>query len=170
MTRRIFPVVVLLALAPLASGADGQDDLARDRQRIQGTWTAQAYDLDGKALPAEIVQTMRVVIEPDRLVITPKVSAQRIAPLKEVKFTAEAGRSDQARYRLEATKKRKVIELTQDVGPGEARKIKGLYALDGDSLTICLPLADGKLPNKVPTMPKNGLVRMVLRRAPAGDK
>jgi uncharacterized protein (TIGR03067 family) len=99
------------------------------------------------------------------------VVAQRSVTLKdgkretEVKFAVQEGKGDEARYRLDMARSKKVIEMTQDAGRGEVRKITALYALDGDSLTICIPLADRKLPKKMPDGPTAGMVRMVLKRA-----
>ena len=33
------------------------------------------------------------------------------------------------------------------LGSGQSRKIKGAYSLEGDTLTVCLPLPDRKLPS-----------------------
>jgi len=57
-----------------------------------------------------------------------------------------------------------VIELTQDAG-GRAQKITGAYALEGEQLTICLPLPDRKVPKKIPAAPTSGLVRLVLKKS-----
>jgi uncharacterized protein (TIGR03067 family) len=171
MRRALFPVVAALVLTASASGDD--DDLARDRKQFQGTWGVVAYDQDGKPLPADIIKTMRVTIQADRLTISPRVVALRTPVLVdgkrqvEVKFTAEEGKTDEAAYRLDATKKGKVIELTQDAR-GQDRKMKGAYTLDGDALTICLPLPDHRLPKKMPSGPTPGLVRLVLKRAGDG--
>jgi uncharacterized protein (TIGR03067 family) len=174
MRHLAYITVAVVALFPPALwGADGEvDDLARDRQQVRGAWNVIAYDQDGRALPADIVKKMRVTIEADRIVIRPKVVAHHTATFKDggqqvsVKFGIEEGKVDRATYRLDRVKQLKVIELTEDVS-GDSRKIRGLYALDGDTLTICLPLPDRKLPKKMPPSPKAGLVRLVLQRAPA---
>jgi uncharacterized protein (TIGR03067 family) len=154
------------------SGEKDNDDLTQDRQRILGMWSVVAYDQDGKPLPAEIIQKMSVIIQADKITIKPKVVAQRIVTLKDdrrqadVKFTIEEGKVDEAPYRLDTIKKRKVIELTQ--GANETRKTQGAYLLEEDMLTICLPLGDRKLPKKLPAGPAAGVVRLVLKRAIAG--
>jgi len=172
MKQCIFFAVAALTLT--ASGAwtreGGPDDLAQDRIRIQGAWSVIAYDQDGKQLPPEIVSKMSVSIQAATIAIKPKVVVQRTPTIKddkrqiELKFTTEAGKSDLAKYRLDLAKQRKVIELTQETERGPARIIQGLYALEGDTLTICLPLPDRKLPNKMPIAPKSGFVRLVLKR------
>ncbi len=178
MKHCIFFTVVALMLIPSAAWTrEGDpDELAQDRNRIQGTWSVLAYDQDGKPLPPEIVSKMSVSIQAATITIKPKVTVQRTITVKddkrqaELKFTTEAGKSDVAKYCLDVAKKRKVIELTQEMERGPARVIQGLYALDGDALTICLPLPDRKLPNKVPNAPKPGFVRLVLKRINAGQE
>jgi uncharacterized protein (TIGR03067 family) len=154
-----------LAALTLPGHAGGPDDLARDRKAIQGVWGVAAYDQDGKPLPAEIIRQMSVTIQADRITIRPRVVAQRLPAVKDVKFTVEEGKADEARYRLDVAKNRKVMELTQDVGSGQTRKITAAYVLADDSLTIILPLPDRKLPKKLPTGPANGMVRLVLKKS-----
>jgi uncharacterized protein (TIGR03067 family) len=169
MGYRVFLAVAALAL--VRTGAwGGEND--NDSKRIQGSWGVVAYDQDGKELPADILKKMSVTIQSDTITIKPKVVAQRLLAPKdnktqvEVKFTVEEGKADEAKYRLDTAKKRKVIELTQDAGRGEVQKIQGLYALEEDRLTICLPLPERKLPKKIPDSPAAGLVRLVLKRIP----
>jgi uncharacterized protein (TIGR03067 family) len=167
--RASLAVAVLAVIVSAAQCGENDDDLVRDRKQIQGSWSVLAYDLDGKSLPADILKTMTVTIQADKLVISPRVAALRTPTLTdgkrqvEVKFSAEEGKKDEATYRLDVSKKGRVIELTQDAG-GQPRKLQGAYALDGDALTIWLPLADRKLPKKLPTSPTPGVVRLVLRR------
>jgi uncharacterized protein (TIGR03067 family) len=162
----------ILTLHPTGvRGGESDSPLARDQKRIQGTWNVTAYDQDGQRLPADLVAKMSVAIQADKLVIRPKVVARRKVTFKdgkrvtEVEFAVEDGKADEAKYRLAPAKKRKLIELVQDDGRGNPRKIKGLYALDEDTLTIVISLLDGKLPKKVPAAPAKGVVRMVLKRA-----
>jgi len=62
-----------------------------------------AYDLDGQALPAEAVKKLSVTIHADRIVIRPKVNAQRLPTVKggqakaDVQFTLDEGRADRRR-------------------------------------------------------------------------
>jgi uncharacterized protein (TIGR03067 family) len=169
----LFAVTTLTLTAATANGQGDADELARDRQRFQGTWGVATYDQDGSALPADLVAKMSVTIQGDRLTIRPRVVAQRIPTLKDgktqatVKFVAEEGKADEAKYRLDVAKKRKVIELTQDVGGGQSRKMTGIYELEENSLTICIPLPDRKLPKKMPASPASGMVRLVLKKAAA---
>jgi uncharacterized protein (TIGR03067 family) len=171
MTYRLVVVATVLTLMPVCShGADDKDDVGQDRRLIQGTWGVLAYDQDGKRLPAEIIDKMSVAIKDDKIIIRPRVVVQRV-PAKpddkknmDVKFTLDEGKTDEAKYLLDTVKKQKVIEMTQDTGGGKSRKMTGAYVLDGDLLTICIPLADHKVPRTIPTGPTAGLVRLVLKR------
>jgi uncharacterized protein (TIGR03067 family) len=169
-----FPIIVSFALVAARGiqGAEGDNDLAQDQKRVLGGWNVTAYDQDGRPMPAETVKKMSVSIKAGKLIISPKVVIERKTSPKsdgkkkeEVKFVVEEGKSDEVQYRLSRAGKRKVIELTQDIGRGQSRKIKGLYALASDTLTICIPLTDRTLPKKIPDSAKAGLVRLVLVRA-----
>ena len=59
---------------------------------------------------------------------------------------------------------RSVIEFTQDIGSGQVRKITGAYAFTEDTLTICLPLPDRKLPKKIPDSPAAGFFQSLRAR------
>lgn len=170
MWYRMLLAAAAFAFVPSGTwcGEKDNDDPAQDRKLVQGTWTVVAYDQDGKKLPAEIIQKMSVIIEADKITIRPKVVAQRIVTLKDdrrqadMKFTIEAGKVDEAPYRLGMAKDQKVFELTQ--GPAETRKTQGTYLLEENTLTIYLPLGDKKLPKKIPGNPAAGMVRLVLKR------
>jgi uncharacterized protein (TIGR03067 family) len=170
MTCRLVLTMTVFTLLPCGIRSDDTSDLARDRKLILGTWSVTAYDQDGKSLPPDLIRKMSVVIQAEKLVISPRMVARRSPVLKdgrtefELKFAVDEGKTDEANYRLDLTKKGKVIELTQDLGRGETIKITGLYSLEGDSLTICLPLANRKVPKKMPEAPKAGLVRMILKK------
>jgi uncharacterized protein (TIGR03067 family) len=164
-----FPIVAILAVVAAGTRGSEDDDLARERKLVQGNWKVAAYDHDGTQVPAGILKKMSVRIASERLVISPKVVVQRKMYLDgrkdEVQFVVEEGKTDEVRFQFGRTGKRKVIELTQDVGRGQSGKIKGLYSLASDRLTICIPLADRKVPQKMPTSPKAGMARLVLEPA-----
>src|SRR5258707_3079872 len=118
MRRLVLFAATALTLTAAVGRGQGDDELARDRKALQGVWAVAAYDLDGNALPPEIVKTMSVTIQADRITIRPRVVGQRVATVKDgktqaaVQFTAEQGKADEAKYRLAVAKKRHVIELT----------------------------------------------------------
>ncbi len=161
---------LLFAVGAGVGGGGEPDDLGRDRKLIRGAWVVVEYDQDGTPLPGAIVKRMSVTIGADRVVIRPKLSVQRTPKLTdgtvrpELQFRVEEGQADEAKYVLKRTKKSNVIELSRDGGRGEVVKLKGVYALEGDTLALCIPLPGRKAPKAVPAAPKAGLVRMILKR------
>ena len=56
----------------LLPGADGPGDQAgKDREALQGTWTAQAVERNGRQAPAEALKKVKVVFKGDRMIINP---------------------------------------------------------------------------------------------------
>jgi len=140
---------------------------SQDHKAIQGTWLAVEYDQDGKQPPAEILKKMKVVIQADKITIRPRLVVE-VTPLTKdkVKFSLDEGKSDESQFKLDPSKKTKVLDLTW---PGETRTTKGMYLLDENTLRICFALGNQNRPKKFPDEPKSGLVRMVLKREAADD-
>lgn len=164
MTHRVLLAAVALLLAPAVTRSGEEDQKA-----LQGTWTVVGYDMDGKQLPSDLSKKMTVTIQGDTFTITPRVIVERSVggDKPDLKFRLAEGKSDEAKYRLMDKKKQRVIELTRNAGKDGATTVKGVYSLDNDVLTICIPLGDGKLPKKIPDSPKAGFVRMVLKKSAA---
>ena len=164
MSYRVLVAAVGVLLVPAFTHSAEED-----RKRVQGIWTIVAYDMDGKELPADLAKKVTVTIQPDTLTITPRVVVERTLSFDNKKpdltFRLAEGKSDEAKYRLVENKKQRVMELTRNAGKDGATTVKAVYSLDNDVLTICIPLADGKLPKKFPDSPKAGFVRMVLKRS-----
>jgi len=139
-----------------------------DQKAVQGTWTFAEYDQNGQKIPSDILKTMSVTIKGDRLTISPKLSVQYKSVIRNGKnepeaiFSADAGKHDEVTFRLNQEKG--WIDLVRQGTEAESKAIKGLYLLEGDSLTICFALSDKKRPKKMPEQPKTGLVRMILTR------
>src|SRR4051794_37073471 len=106
MRRLVLFAATALTLTAAVGRGQGDEEFARDRKRMQGVWEVAAYDLDGNALPADLVKTMSVAIQADRITIRPRVVGQRVATVKDgktqaaVTFTTEPGKADEAKYRL----------------------------------------------------------------------
>jgi uncharacterized protein (TIGR03067 family) len=122
---------------------------ASDHVLIQGTWHVTAVEVLGKPLPAEIVKTLAptVTFAADRMMAGPKealrmgkqmleaVSAQGLLPPET---TALIDNALESVYHLDATKTPRTIDLLT-LGPVRKTAL-GVYALDGDSLQLCLSL------------------------------
>src|SRR3984893_10662524 len=101
---------------------------SQDYKAIQGTWLVIEYDQDGKQPPAEILKKMKVVIQADKITIQPRLVVEVVPFTKDkVKFSLDEGKSDESQYKLDASKKTKVLDLTWPGDRGEARTTKGMY-------------------------------------------
>src|SRR5262245_31013719 len=109
----------LLALA----GAAGADDKAKadDQKAIQGTWKVQSAEAEGGAPPPEELEKIRFVIQGDVITID-----------------RGEGQKRPAKYKLNAGKKPKQIDLVPEEGPEKGRTLVGIYEVTGDTLKLCL--------------------------------
>lgn len=140
---------------------------SQDHKAIQGTWLVSEYDQDGKQPPAEILKKMKVVIRDDKITIRPRLVVEVIPFTKDkVKFRLEESKSDESQFKLDPSKKTKVLDL---ISSGDAKTTKGMYLLDDNTLRICFALSNQNRPKKFPTEPKSGLVRLVLQREAADN-
>ena len=67
--------------------------------------------------------------------------------------------------RLHPGQRPKAIDLTLAAGPDKGKTFLGIYKLEGDTYTICRPVAPGKeRPTAFATRPGSGLMLVVWKR------
>jgi uncharacterized protein (TIGR03067 family) len=141
-------LAVLLGSAHSAWG----DDPKGDEDKIQGTWQATEGMSEGKAVPKEQLQGMKVVFSGEKMSIFP--------PGGEGKKTLEYT------FRLDPSKKPKAIDATRQDGAGKGKSAQGIYELDGDTLKLCLPSRlEKERPTEFAAPEKSGLILLTLKRA-----
>ena len=140
---RITGVALLLA-------AFGGLVAADDPLKIEGRWKVASVDLAGMSVPgladAELV----------------------LADGKKV-FTLPDGRVEKGTYQLNAARQPGEIDATTE---GKDGTEKGIYAVDGDTLKLCLATGGGQRPREFATRKGSDQILIVLRRAvekPADD-
>jgi uncharacterized protein (TIGR03067 family) len=126
-----------------------------DRDSILGTWEGVTAEIDGQPVPQEFIDTIRptLTFTPDKVVARPNplmpgqflqaAAAKGILP-KEAAAILEKG--VEGVYHLDPTKSPKTIDLVT-VG-GVRRTGLGLYALDGDTLKLCLSLDPDRIADR----------------------
>ena len=133
---RITSVTVLLA-AFVGSVA------ANDPEKIEGRWTVVSVELAGMPVPglarAELV----------------------FADGKKV-FTLPDGRVEKGTYQLNAARQPGEIDATTEGRDGTER---GIYAVDGDTLKLCLATGGAERPREFATRKGSNQILIVLRRA-----
>jgi RNA polymerase sigma factor (sigma-70 family) len=136
-----------------------------DKDLIRGVWRVTSVEMDGKesAEEARKLTPVRWVFSADKLTLR-----------------AEGAPDDATAYKLDPSKNPKQIDIVgkESVPPGgvpsgEAPPSKpGIYILDGDSLTICLPNTPepGRRPIEFKTREGGGTVLLKFKREADKDK
>jgi uncharacterized protein (TIGR03067 family) len=114
--------------------------VAAELAALQGTWQLISAETNGKKLPEDQVNQIRVKIEKDHHTVT--FGDQVVA--REVKFT------------LDPTTQPKSIEDTLSEEPNKGKKIRGIYRVEGDSLTSCVGAIDAPRPTEFSSKPGSG--------------
>lgn len=124
-------------------------EAAAEIEKVKGTWKAMQVQKDGAEHPEYVKAGMQVVFTGNTMTI----SAGDDPAAKTNSF-----------YHLDPTKSPKEIDLIDSSGQPSG---KGIYALDGDKLTLCTSTADR--PTSLATKQGDGLQLMVFKRA-QGEK
>jgi len=130
-----------------------EEQVRAELAAFQGAWLLVAVEEKGKSLTG------------DQLPASP---ADRVWVFKEdrLHFRRE-GASVEARYWPDPTARPKTVALTLTSGPGEGMTTVGLYALEQDTLRLCLAW-HGKRPTDFTTAGDSACVLLVLKRAAPG--
>lgn len=140
--KTLFLFILLLALA-----ADGLSQTGKqDRDRLQGVWTMAALEVDGKLVPENKLGT----------VLTIKGN-KYITRVKDREFVTT--------FTVDPSKRPPAIDMTFIEGDNKDKVLKGIYALDGDTLKICRGLrAEMDRPTQFGTWPNTGLFMVTWKR------
>src|SRR5262249_6455911 len=121
-----------------------------DRERILGTWQAVEVKVDGETVPRGFLEAIQptMTFTPEKLIAQPAVvEALSIleAAVRRGLLPQEALKQGiEGVYHLDPTKSPKTIDVTI-LGDEIRKSALGLYALEGDTLKLCLSLNPGKV-------------------------
>jgi uncharacterized protein (TIGR03067 family) len=142
--------VIATTLGFLASaGVSRADDPAvvREMAELQGVWTLESMEVDGRKAPDDQTRGWMLVIEGDQY--------NPGSGLVSVEYT----------YKLDPGRNPKAIDLIPHEGTYKGRTLRGVYALKGDRLSLCRSRTpDGERPAGFGTRPDSGLVVSVWKR------
>jgi uncharacterized protein (TIGR03067 family) len=144
-----------LLLAIGARAADNKDTLKGDRGKLQGKWQIVSVAVEDSVIKREgVPREWKGTFEKDLFV--------------EGDRFGQVGYSN-AKIELDETRDPKQITVRADGGKFTFR---GIYALDGDTLKVCMngDGGDVRRPEEFVTKKGTPLVLIVLKRAPADKK
>jgi uncharacterized protein (TIGR03067 family) len=114
--------------------------IAAELAKLQGTWQLISAETNGKKMPEDQVKQIRVKIEKDHHTVT---FGDQVV-VHGVKFT------------LDPTTQPKSIEDALAEEPNKGKKIRGIYLVEGDSLTSCVGAIDAPRPTEFSSKPGSG--------------
>jgi uncharacterized protein (TIGR03067 family) len=136
-----FAALLLLAAEP------PNDAAKKDLEKIQGRWTVQQAQREGKDAPDQLREKMAVKIDGSKLDID----------------DSESARKEIAEINLDPSKSPAAIDLKIS-RPGNNETLFGIYKIDGETLSICWTKHGGERPNEFKTKPGSDQVLFVLTR------
>jgi RNA polymerase sigma-70 factor (ECF subfamily) len=137
----------------------------RELETLQGRWQLVACTEDGHDAPRDLVQRVQIDFQGDKMKFTPPLEFQEKQVVgetqKRVAFKLGEGDFDMT-FQLDPTRKPKGIDLTLPVDIEKRQVVKGIYALAGDRLTICLRVGDR--PSDFTSAPGSNQLLYVMKR------
>ena len=124
--------------------------MKQDLDRLQGTWSIAALELDGQTVGA--IGDARIVIEGSRFTSTGM--GDEYAGTLTVDSSVSPAR----------------IDMKFESGPEKGNTNPGIYQLDGDSWKLCLATRGTKRPAKFVSPPDSGIAVETLVRGKAAPK
>jgi len=137
-------VVVFL----LGAGRDDAGKLEEELARFQGTWQLVSAETDGVKAPKEQTDKIRVVIKGPRHT----VMFGDQAVFGPVPFVVDP-----------TTMPRSTVDTLED-GPNKGKQIKGIYKLEGGTLTSCVARIGAERPTEFASKPGTGHTLRVFRK------
>jgi uncharacterized protein (TIGR03067 family) len=104
--------------------------MSDDLEKLAGVWTCVSATNDGRPIAAEIVGQLRLTIT--------REGGYKTEREEQVLFDSTC--------RIDPTRTPKHIDLIGTEGENKGKAARGIYALDGDTLTICYTMPGRERP------------------------
>lgn len=142
MKGSLFVSIVLVTSFTVSAADD--DAVQAELRKFTGTWQLTSGLKDGKETPEDVVKKVRVVIEGGKHTV---YFGEEVAA-KEIQFSIDPSKAPK--------------QVTDTLPDG--KQIKGIYKLDGDTLTSCVAAVDKDRPLKFESLPGSGHSLRVFQR------
>ena len=147
--RHLATIIAGVLTGGLCQGGQGRDLAKEEMKNLQGTWTVVSLKVEGEESKDPKEKELVITFRGDKMLTAAGREKEPDPPRP---------------YRLDPGRKPKHI----DIDGGAGRTAKGIYALDGATLTLCLPNpflgGGGERPTKFESDPLGLNWLMVLKR------
>ena len=112
----------MVVLTALASTSIADDAAEKESKGLEGTWKFVSLKTDGQEAPKEVIEKWRWVLRG-----------------KEITCGDPVHNETKSSFRINPTKTPKTIDITGMDEKGKGKSLRGIYRLEGQRLTVCLP-------------------------------
>jgi len=142
MIRKLAGLVLIVATGAVAlSAVDARED---EGKKFEGTWQLISATKNGKETPADVVKKIQVIIKGGKHSV--RFGEELLA--KEIPFKVDVSKTP--------------YETTDTLPDGKV--IRGIYKLEGDTLTSCVAEPDKDRPREFSAKPDTGHTLRVFKR------
>jgi RNA polymerase sigma-70 factor (ECF subfamily) len=146
MNVRLLLVLVVGSLLTIPTSGFGEEKGKPDAEQIQGVWLPVSGEREGVKAPEGQFDALTITFGADGKGLSKK-----------------GGEEHEFRYSLDPTKKLKEIDIIAKER-GEEMVLKGIYKLDGDTLTVCVVKPTEDRPTDFVTQPGSTRMLIVFKR------
>jgi uncharacterized protein (TIGR03067 family) len=142
-------LAALLAISSSAAAFVYDDPAKNELVKHQGVWVATSSTFNGEQAPAEILHSIKRTVRGDHVVW-------------ERDGKSFAGTT----IKLHPTQDPRAIDVIPDGGRNRGEHVRGIYKLEGNTLTICMASPSQPRPTEFKAGTGRGCVRQTFRREP----
>lgn len=146
MTRLLVLAAFALGLTAAAEDKAPKGDAKGELERFTGTWVGVSYVRDGKEVPKEEAEKLRLVVAGEKYTLT------------------EGGEEIEGTHTVAPEKSPKQIDAVRTKGPGKGDKLLGVYQLTEDSFVVCFAAAGKDRPAELKAKGGPGLRVLAFKR------
>jgi uncharacterized protein (TIGR03067 family) len=140
------PVLLAALLLPSAGRAGGEAGRA-DLEKLQGTWTFEAYEEGAKKTPAAELKGKRIFFGANQFIISKGEELLQVGTIK-----------------LDPTDGHRDVDAAILAGPHKGNTMLGIYRINGDKLTFCVDPEGNDRPSSFKTRKNTNVFLAVYQR------